>query len=71
LEGLEKERLLLKLAGDGWYFRLKEVKNKSYLCARKLQEERSLGPYTSEIKYVAEKHKINIKKIQRKISTNF
>ncbi|MCL1976719.1 MAG: type IV secretion system DNA-binding domain-containing protein [Candidatus Bathyarchaeota archaeon] len=61
-EGLEKERLMLKLADEGWYFRLKEVKNKKYLCVRKSKEEHSLGPYTNEIKCIAEKNKIQIKK---------
>jgi hypothetical protein len=49
-EGLEKERLMLKFANEDWYFRLKNVKNKSYLCVRKSQEEHSLGPFTNEIK---------------------
>jgi hypothetical protein len=61
LEGLEKERLMLKLAGEGWYFRLKEVKNRNYLCVRKAQEEHSLGLFTNEIKCIAEKNKIKIK----------
>ena len=65
-EGLEKERLMLKLADEGWHFRLKEVKNKSYLCVRKFQEEHSLGPYTKEIKYITEKNKIKIKKNNEK-----
>jgi len=60
-ESLEKERLMLKFASEGWHFRLKEVKNKSYLCIRKLQKEHSLGPFTNEIKYVTEKNKIKIK----------
>ena len=55
LEGLEKERLMLKLVDEGWYFRLKEVKNTSYLCVRKSKEEHSLGSYTKEIKYITEK----------------
>ncbi|MDR2203857.1 MAG: hypothetical protein LBE76_06130 [Nitrososphaerota archaeon] len=63
-EGLEKERLMLKFAGDGWYFRLKNVKNKNYLCVRKSREEHSLGPFTNGIKYIAEKNKIKIKRIQ-------
>jgi len=61
-EGLEKECLMLKFAGEGWHFRLKEVKNRSYLCIRKSKEEHSLGPFTNEIKYIAEKNKIKIKK---------
>jgi len=60
-EGLEKEHLMLKYAGDGWYFRLKNVKNKNYLCVRKSKEEHSLGQFTNEIKYIAEKNKIEIK----------
>jgi len=66
LEGLEKERLMLKFAGEGWYFRLKEVKNKNYLCIRKSKEERSLGLYTNEVKYIAQKNKIKIKKYTEK-----
>jgi len=66
LEGLEKECLLLKLADDGWYFRLKEVKNRCYLCVRKSKEERSLGPYTNEIKYIVEKNNIKIKNYTEK-----
>jgi hypothetical protein len=62
LEGLEKERLILKFVGEGWYFRLKEVKNKSYLCVRKSKEERSFGLFTDEIKYIVEKNKIKIKR---------
>ncbi|MDR2719892.1 MAG: hypothetical protein LBC03_03705 [Nitrososphaerota archaeon] len=62
LEGLAKEQLMLKLTDEGWYFRLKEVKNKNYLCVRKSKEEHSLGPYTNEIKYIAEKNKLEIKK---------
>jgi hypothetical protein len=62
LEGLEKERLMLKFTDEGWYFRLKEVKNRSYLCVRKSKEEHSFGLYTNEIKYIAEKNKIKIKK---------
>ncbi|MDR1992848.1 MAG: type IV secretory system conjugative DNA transfer family protein [Nitrososphaerota archaeon] len=62
VEGLEKEQLILKFASEGWHFRLKNVKNKSYLCARKSKEEHSLGLFTNEIKYIAEKHKIKIKK---------
>jgi len=61
-EGLEKERLMLKFAGEGWYFRLKEVKNRKYLCVRKSKEEHSFGPFTNEIKYIAEKNKIKIKR---------
>ncbi|MDR2720604.1 MAG: type IV secretion system DNA-binding domain-containing protein [Nitrososphaerota archaeon] len=61
LEGLEKERLMLKFVGEGWYFRLKEVKNKNYLCVRKSQEEHSLGLFTNEMKHIAEKNKIKIK----------
>jgi hypothetical protein len=57
---------MLKLAGEGWHFRLKEVKNKSYLCARKFQEEHSLGPFTNELKYITEKNKIKIKKYNEK-----
>jgi hypothetical protein len=66
LEVLEKERLMLKFVGEGWYFRLKEVKNKSYLCVRKFKEEHSLGSFTNEIKYIAEKNKIKIKKHKEK-----
>jgi hypothetical protein len=62
VEGLEKEQMLLKFAGDGWHFRLKNVKNKSYLCVRKSKEEHSLGLYTNEIKTIVEKNKIKIKK---------
>ncbi|MDR2202890.1 MAG: type IV secretory system conjugative DNA transfer family protein [Nitrososphaerota archaeon] len=64
-EGVEKERLILKFASEGWYFRLKNVKNKSYLCVRKSKAEHSLGPFTNEIKYIAEKNKIKIKKIKK------
>ncbi|MCL1976494.1 MAG: type IV secretory system conjugative DNA transfer family protein [Candidatus Bathyarchaeota archaeon] len=60
LGDLEKERLMLKFADEGWHFRLKEVKNKNYLCVRKSKEEHSLGSYTKEIKYIAEKNKIKI-----------
>jgi hypothetical protein len=60
VESLEKERLMLKFAGEGWYFRLKEVKNKNYLCVKKSKEEHSLGSFTNEIKYIAEKNKIKI-----------
>jgi len=67
-EGLELERLMLKFASEGWYFRLKEVKNKKYICVRKSKEEHSLGPFTNEIKYIAEKNKIKIKKY-KKIAT--
>jgi hypothetical protein len=52
VEGLEKELLILKFAGAGWYFRLKEVKNKNYLCVRKSKEEHSLGPFTDEVKCI-------------------
>jgi hypothetical protein len=62
LEGLDKERLMLKFASEGWYFRLKEVKNRNYLCVRKSQEEHSFGLFTNEIKYIVEKNKIKIKK---------
>jgi len=58
---LEKEKIILKLANNGWYFRLKTVKNKQYLCARKAQEEHSIGQYTNELKYITEKHNIKIK----------
>ncbi|MDR1992530.1 MAG: type IV secretory system conjugative DNA transfer family protein [Nitrososphaerota archaeon] len=58
---LEKEKIILKLANEGWYFRLKTVKNKEYLCARKAQEEHSIGQYTQELKYITEKHNIKIK----------
>jgi len=61
LEGLEKERLMLKFAGEGWYFRIKTVKNRNYLCIRKSKEEYSLGIFNNEIKYIAEKNKIKIK----------
>jgi len=60
-EGLEKERLMLKFVNEGWYFRLKEVKNKKYLCVRKSKEEHSLGQFTNEMKFIAEKNKIKIK----------
>ena len=60
-EGLEKERLMLKFASEGWYFRLKNVKNRNYLCVRKSKEEYSLGLFTDEIKYIVEKNKIDIK----------
>ncbi|MCL2432284.1 hypothetical protein [Candidatus Bathycorpusculum sp.] len=66
LEGLAKEQLMLKLAGEGWYFRLKTVKNKRYLCVRRSKEEHSLGPFTNEIKYIAEKNNIKIKKYNEK-----
>jgi len=62
LEGLEKERVMLQFVGEGWYFRLKEVKNRSYLCVRKSQEEHSLGLFTNEVRYIVEKNKIKIKK---------
>jgi hypothetical protein len=52
---------MLKFADDGWYFRLKNVKNRSYLCVRKSKEEHSFGLFTNEIKYIAEKNKIEIK----------
>jgi hypothetical protein len=61
VEDLEKERLMLKFAGEDWYFRLKEVKNKNYLCVRKSQEEHSLGLFTDEVKCIVEKNKIKIK----------
>jgi hypothetical protein len=60
-EGLEKERLMLKVIGEGWYFRLKTVKNKTYFCIRKSKEEHSLGLFTDEVKRIAEKNKIKIK----------
>jgi len=63
---LEKERLMLQFAGEDWYFRLKEVKNKSYLCARKSTEEHSFGLFTNEIRYIAEKNKIKIKRYKEK-----
>jgi tyrosyl-tRNA synthetase len=65
-EGVEKEQILLKFAGEGWYFRLKEVKNKCYLCVRKSKEEHSLGLFTNEIKYITEKNKIKIKRYKEK-----
>ncbi|MDR2707821.1 MAG: hypothetical protein LBB87_03630, partial [Nitrososphaerota archaeon] len=67
LDGLEKERLMLKFVGEGWYFRLKEVKNKNYFCARKSTEEYSFGLFTDEIKYIAEKNKIEIKRYKEKL----
>jgi hypothetical protein len=61
-DGLEKERLILKHASEGWHFRLKNVKNKTYLCARKNQEEHSFGVFTNELEHITKKkHQIKIK----------
>jgi hypothetical protein len=60
-EDLLKEKIILKLASEGWYFRLKTVKNINYLCARKAQKEHSLGQYTTQIEHITQKHSIKIK----------
>jgi len=46
---LQSETLILELAEQKWHFRLKKIKGKTYLCARKDQKERYIGPYTKEI----------------------
>ena len=55
---LQSEALILELAEQKWHFRLKAIKGKTYLCARKDQKERYIGPYTKEIQTIIEKNNI-------------
>jgi len=52
---LQSEVLILELVEQKWHFRLKAIKGKTYLCARKDKKERYLGPYTKEIQTIIEK----------------
>ncbi|MDR2203741.1 MAG: hypothetical protein LBE76_05535, partial [Nitrososphaerota archaeon] len=55
------EALMLELASQGRYFRLKDMKGKIYLCARQGQKERVISLYTEETKQLIEKNKIIVK----------
>ncbi|MDR1993192.1 MAG: type IV secretory system conjugative DNA transfer family protein, partial [Nitrososphaerota archaeon] len=55
------EALMLELAGQGRYFRLKVMKGKTYLCARQGQKERTISLYTEEVRRLIEKNKIHVK----------
>jgi hypothetical protein len=57
---LQSETVILELAEQKWHFRLKAIKGKIYLCARKDQKERYLGPYSKEIQNIMEKNNIAI-----------
>jgi hypothetical protein len=57
---LQSKALILELAEQKWHFRLKAIKGKTYLCARKDQKERYIGPYTKEIQTIIEKNNIAI-----------
>jgi len=59
-EKVLQSKLILELAGQKWHFRLKAIKGKTYLCARKDQKERYLGPYSKEIQDIIEKNNITI-----------
>ena len=59
-KALQSEKLILELVEQKWHFRLKAIKGKIYLCARKDQKERYLGPYSKEIREIMEKNSIAI-----------
>jgi hypothetical protein len=51
---LQSETLILELAEQKWHFRLKAIKGKTYLYARKDKKEHYIGPYTKEIQTIIE-----------------
>jgi len=57
---LQYEQLILELAEQKWHFRLKAIKNKLYLCARKDKKERYISPYTKEIQKTITKNNLTV-----------
>jgi len=57
---LQSEKSIFELAEQKWHFRLKTIKGKPYLCARKDKKERYLGPYSKEIQNIIEKNNLTV-----------
>ena len=55
------EGLVLELARQGWWFRIKTVRGKQYLCARKGPKERCIGLFSKVMQKVAEENNIIVK----------
>jgi hypothetical protein len=55
------ESLVCWLAEQKWQFRIKTVKDKMYLCAKKDAQERYIGAFNQDLKQIIEKNKIDVK----------
>ena len=60
-DSLYGEDLLLDLMGQGWWFRIKTVRGKPYLCARKGPKERCIGLFNTEMQKLAKENNIILK----------
>ncbi|MDR1992181.1 MAG: hypothetical protein LBQ98_01575 [Nitrososphaerota archaeon] len=58
---LAGEVLVCELAEQNWQFRIKTVKDKLYLCAKKDAKERYIGAFNEDLKHIVEKNKIDVK----------
>jgi KaiC/GvpD/RAD55 family RecA-like ATPase len=67
---LQCEALIFELAEQKWHFRLKAIKGKLYLCARKDKKERYIGPYTKTIQEIMEKNNFTVNDYTANNKTN-
>jgi hypothetical protein len=52
---------VLELLGQGWYFRLREMRGKLYLCARQGQKERSIKLFDEATKHFIEENNLKVR----------
>jgi hypothetical protein len=55
------EKVIIELAEQGWHFRLKKIKTKPYLFARKIKQERYISPYNKQIQTIIENNNLTAK----------
>jgi hypothetical protein len=61
LDDLHGKELLLMLASQGWWFRVRLSRGKEYLCARKGPKERCIGQFSKEMQKFVEENNITVK----------
>ncbi|MDR0373232.1 MAG: hypothetical protein LBI79_06725, partial [Nitrososphaerota archaeon] len=61
LDDLHGKELLLMLASQDWWFRVRLSRGKEYLCARKGPKERCIGQFNKEMQKFVEENNITVK----------